>query len=99
MFHWNEMLNWWLPGCTLLYFNCVITVVFVFCEYSEVDTVIVKVDASIVTEGTIPCRVKWLPQIDKADLDIVYVEYGIKAKRIKQAISINVQIWSALKTT
>ena len=30
-------------------------------------------------------RVKGMPPIDKADHDIVYVEYDIKAKRIKQA--------------
>ena len=30
-------------------------------------------------------RVKEMPQIGKADHDIVYVEYDIKAKRIKQA--------------
>ena len=45
-------------------------------------------------------RVKGMPPIDKADHDIVYVEYDIKAKRINQAsISINVQTWLALKTT
>ena len=30
-------------------------------------------------------RVKGMPPVDKADHDIVYVEYDIKAKRIKQA--------------
>ena len=30
-------------------------------------------------------RVKGMPPIGKADHDIVYVEYDIKAKRIKQA--------------
>ena len=30
-------------------------------------------------------RVKWMPPIGKADHDIVYVEYDIKAKRIQQA--------------
>ena len=30
-------------------------------------------------------RVKGMPPIDKADHDIVYVEYDIKAKRIQQA--------------
>ena len=32
-------------------------------------------------------RVKEMPTIGKADHDIVYVEYDIKAKRIKQASS------------
>ena len=48
-------------------------------------------------------RVKGMPPIGKADHDIVYVEYDIKAKRINghhaRSISINVQTWSALKTT
>ena len=48
-------------------------------------------------------RVKGMPLIGKADHDNVYVEYDIKAKRIKQVskkyISINMQIWSDLKTT
>ena len=47
-------------------------------------------------------RVKGMPPIGKADHDIVYVEYDIKAKRLEQAsrktISINVQIWSDLTT-
>ena len=30
-------------------------------------------------------RVKGMPPIGKADHDIVYVEYDIRAKRIKQA--------------
>ena len=48
-------------------------------------------------------RVKGMLPVGKADQDIVYVEYDIKAKRKNRhharSISINVQTWSALKTT
>ena len=30
-------------------------------------------------------RVKWMPPINKTDQDIVYVDYDIKAKRIKKS--------------
>ena len=48
------MLNWWLPGCTLLYFTLIVSLLSCLCSVNivKVDTVIVKVDASIVTEDT-----------------------------------------------
>ena len=48
-------------------------------------------------------RVKGMPPIGKADNDIVYVEYDIKAKRIQQAreifSSITEQTWMVFVTT